>query len=207
MKFTKFILCVGLIAGQAAYAMEPTAEQGPLVKLPQEIKALVIVEVTQADSFDEAIKSLAALAVVNVEFNTLIQDYQISRAIIRYLMHTFQVSQIGFQYAVEGRLKLNKDAVENYFKQGNELISAIQDKQYTTMQSLLRTGADANYIQTTGEQPKLTPLHAAMQKQDVQAVQLLLEYGVQPTQEDLHAAYLSKNVPLIQLFKKAMAKK
>lgn len=87
-----FLMCIN--AGQAqAMIKEPeqTTTESSLPNMPKDIKVMIVKTITESESFEQAIKNLKNLTLVNKEFNRLINDPKFTEFIIDELTRKLMV--------------------------------------------------------------------------------------------------------------------
>mgnify|MGYP002376689954 CR=1 FL=1 len=179
MNIIKYLFLILMVA-TGVYAMEQT-HPASLEYMPPEIKLEIIRLVGTADTFDEAINNLRALAATNKAFNTWIKNARTTEELVKQLAHTFKIPEISFKSSTQG-IGWNKNAVNRYFAEGNQLVAAVQTNNSRRVEELLKQGADGDFyhLNSFSNQP-YTPLTLAIVfTRNKEIMGLLLQYGADP---------------------------
>lgn len=158
-------------------------EEIQLKDMPEEIKVQIISEITQANTIEQAIKSIRALAVTSAEFNRLINDQMVTQEILNNLVKRFPRETAGnLLYAA---IALDTSGAKDWLKDKRWL------EQITTAEFL--NNANTELIKTLLLNPQITRnklpdgnyfFIKAAESGRIRLIKMLLEAGVDSNVQD-----------------------
>jgi len=143
----KMILLLTLLCAGQLYSMEAPQTgsshvSGPdyIAMLPRELKQHIIMLLITSGTLEEALQGIRRLTETNEEFNKMINNPIITRAIIRLLVQKFNAPS---EYIAK---KLSIQGSERYIKLCLDLWKALlQRGDFTLAENLIKDGADIDY--------------------------------------------------------------
>lgn len=126
--------------------INPETSEGYLAGIPVEMKAYILTTVANSTTLQKAIAALRAQAMVNTEFNAVINDLKVTRQIINMLVEKF-----GGYHETVAR-SLGTSGAKEYVAMHNNslLVLGVGGDPLEDIKRYIASGADINYINQNG---------------------------------------------------------